>query len=252
VVGRVSTQLGDYYVALRAMTEQELTALAEADAQDSTLLINRFLQSVKSVESRARVDETFHGSNRKDPGSPKGVVNSTIDFTSYLCDGRVCTVKDEKALSFRYIDREIFPGRTTGEERVDRRSLDLLLVNDRMPVLAEVKIRGDRLPYFALTQVLMLAAEFQSPGQRDRLREHYHDLTWPSGGPFADLYIIAYDPPKTGKYRKRSFDASKKISERLVADTDFAGYIRRIAYLEASVENGVMAFAKGFAFGSGL
>src|SRR5256885_7936409 len=109
------------------MNEQELTALAEAHAQDSRLIIDRFRESVKSVERRPPIDEPFHDSNRKDPGSPNGVVHSTIDFTSYLCDGHACTVKDEKALSFRFIDREIFPGRTTGEERVDRRSLDLLL-----------------------------------------------------------------------------------------------------------------------------
>ena len=149
MVGRLSTPLGDYYDALQAMKEQELTALAEAHAQDSRLFIDRFLQSVKSVENREPVDEPFHDSNRKDPGSPGGVeVKSTIDFARYLCDGRDCTVKNEKALSFRYSDREIFPGRTTGAARVPRRSLDLLLANthDHMPVLAELKIRGDTLP----------------------------------------------------------------------------------------------------------
>jgi hypothetical protein len=258
VVGRVSTQLGDYYDALHAMKEQELTALAEAHAEDPKLLSYRFRKSVEAVESRAGIDEPFHDSNRKDPGSPEcGDVKSTIAFASYLCDGHTCTVKGEEALAFRYIDREIFPGRTTADRaRGPRRSLDLLLANDhdRMPVLAELKIGGDKPAYFALIQVLMLAAEFQSPAQRARLLTHERgkDLSWAPEGPFADVYIIAVAPPKTGRYRERSFNATKRISDRLMVDAGFARYIRRIAYLEASVENCAMVFEKRFAFGPGI
>jgi hypothetical protein len=250
-------QLGDYYDALHALKEQELTALAEAHAKDPTLLIYRFLQSIKKVESRARIDEPFHDAKRKDPGSPRDLdVESTIEFASHLRDGHTCIVKSDEALAFRYIDREIFPGRRTdNEERGSRRSLDLLLANshDHMPVFAELKIRGDKPAYFALIQVLMLGAEFQSKDQRARLREKHEwgkHLGWPENGPFADLYLIAYKPPERGKYRESSFNATEKISQSLMKDPSFARYIRRIAYLEAFIENDAMAFEKRFAFGS--
>jgi hypothetical protein len=257
VVGRVSTQLGDYYDALHAMKQQELTALAEAHAEDPRRLIRRFHLSVKTAESRAGIDEPFYDSRRKDPGSPQGgEVKSTIAFASYLHHGGICDVKNEEALAFRYIDREIFPGRTKGGVGGSRRSLDLLLANNRdhMPVLAELKIRGDKLAYFALIQVLMHAAEFQSPAQRARLLKHErgNHLSWSPDGPFADLYIIVFATPETGKYRERCFNATKRISELLVADVGFARCVRRIAYLKAFVENGAMAFEKGFAFGPGV
>jgi hypothetical protein len=254
----MSTQLCDDYDALKAMHEKELTELAEAHAENATLIADRFSLSVEVVRSRSPIDEPFHDSPRKPPGSPAGRdVDSTIAFASYVCGGGICTVKDEAALSFRYIDREIFPGRTTDKEgRVPRRSLDLLLANsdDRTPIFAELKLGGDKLPYFALIQVLMLAAEFQSAAQRARVLRHEwgKDLTWPAEGPFADVYIIAFAPPPTGTYRERSFNATRRISESLAANADFTRYIRRIAYLEASLENGAMVFAKRFAFGPGL
>ena len=174
----------------------------------------------------------------------------------------------EHALAFRYLDREIFPARKTDKEaREPRHSVDLLVANnnDNMLGLAELKIRRDKPAYFALIQIMMLAAEFQSPAQRERVAKYYpgKGLTWPAEGPFTDLYIIVFDPPKTGKvfdppktgkgnYRDRSFRATSRISERLLKDAGFAQYIRRIAYLEASVENDAMLFKKCFAFGTGL
>jgi hypothetical protein len=253
----VNTQLGDYYDALHALKEQELTALAEVHAKDPTLLLYRFLESVKQIESRLPIAEPFHAGKRKEPGSPPDTdVKSTIGFVSHLRDGHTCVVRGDDALAFRYVDREIFPGRRTDDEKgAPRRSLDLLLANshDQMPVFAELKIRGDKPAYFALIQVLMLGAEFQSKDQRARLQEKHEwgkDLRWPEEGPFADLYLIAYQPPVRGKYRESSFNATEKISRRLMKDPNFTRYIRRVAYLEARIENDAMAFDKRFAFGS--
>jgi hypothetical protein len=253
-----STQLGDYYDALSAMKEQELTVLAEAHAEDPSLVVHRFRASVEAINSRKGIEQKFYDSKRKDPRSstPIDDIKSTIEFASHICGGHSCSVKGAEALDFRYIDREIFPARTTGDARSSRRSLDLLLANshDHMPVFAELKIARDKPTYFAFIQVLMLAAELQSPSQRDRLKAHPggEDLEWPTEGPFADLYIIAFDPPQTGKYRARSFDATKRISEQLVQEESFSQYIRRIAYLEASGDEGTLKFESRFAFGRGI
>ena len=70
------------------------------------------------------------------------------------------------ALDFYYVDRELSPLRTANKD-APRRSLDLLLANahDQTPIFAELKIRGDKLAYFALIQVLMLALEFVVPAK---------------------------------------------------------------------------------------
>src|SRR5688572_30622602 len=104
MVARVSTQLGEYYDALHALKEKEQTALAEEHAKDSKLLIYRFLQSVEAVKNRPGIDEPFHNSKRKDPGSPKDVeVNSTIKFASHLKHGRTYSVEGDETIAFRYI-----------------------------------------------------------------------------------------------------------------------------------------------------
>jgi hypothetical protein len=255
VVDSVSTELDNYYRDLCDKDQQTQTASAIGHKNDSTALVDLFLESVKTVERRERTDEPFYISKRKDPGSSEGLhVKRTIEFVGYLRDGSTRSVENEEALAFRYLDREIFPGRTKRAVRVSRpRKLDLLLANggDQMPIFAELKIGSDKLAYSALVQLLMLAAEFQSPSQRERLRNHSKGyVTWPPGGPFADLYIIAHNASE-GTYRECSIDATEKISEQLVADARFSRYIRRIAYLNA-INSGAMRFEKRFAFGLGL
>ena len=251
--------LRDYYAALLALKEEEQTALAEIHKNDPRLLVRRFRRSVKDLEAEAEIEKKFYPSGRTDPPSPPTPVDQirrTIEFASQLCDRRPRTVAGAKELGFRYVDRELSPLRTTERHRkVARRSLDLLLANahDRTPVLAELKIRGDKLPYFALVQALMLAAELLVTNQRARLRRHRPaaDLAWSEQGPFADIYVLAFDPPARGTYRERSFDAAEEIARRLIEDEVVSRYIRRIAYVDALPKEGKIAFKRRFAFGSG-
>ena len=257
MVGRMSTQLGDYYDALCDLKEQEMTALAELHADDPSLLVHRFRHSVKAVQRRAEIDAPFYPERRDDAAPPRSEIKSTIEFARHLFDGRGRHVENEPALTFRYVDREIFPGRTgVGKTSGPRRSLDLLLASaqDDLPVLAELKIRGDKPSYFALIQVLMLAVELQSPEQRSRLLKHQQgmNLRFPETGPFVDLYIIAFEPPTTGAYRVQSYDATSTISKKLMEDALVTSYVRRIAYLEATLGGGELTFKKKFAYGAGM
>lgn len=253
------TPLREYYDALGVLKEQEQTALAEAHAEDPRLLARRFRLSLEALEAQPGIAEPFYPPGRRDPPNPPTPVDeikSTIEFASQLRDGRAQVVEAVPALSFVYVDRELSPLRTTAPDRVARRSLDLLLANsdDRTPVLAELKIRADKPAYFAFVQVLMLSAELLASSQRRRLKGHppAEHLAWLDTGPFADLYLIAFDPPRTGKYRARSFKATQEISKCLVADPAVSSYVRRIAYLEAVVVDGRLAFKDCFAFGPGL
>lgn len=115
--------------------------------------------------------------------------------------------------------------------------------------MAELKIGGDRTPYFALVQLLALASDLLPRTQLNRLRDQYPErFLWSDDGPFADLYIIAFNPPKTGKYREPSFDATRQISEKLIKDRVVSSLVRRIAYVEATSRGEDLVFYKKFAF----
>jgi hypothetical protein len=172
---------------------------------------------------------------------------------SHLADGKRYEVEGAPKLSFRYVAREVFPLRQTvaGGPRPSRRSLDLLLASDDgLPIACELKIRDDTPTYPALIQALMYAIELSSESQRARLDEHYPaTFKWPVDGPFIDVYLIAFEPPERGRFRSRFHEATKTISAKLVEDARCSSVIRRIAYLEATVEVNQLAVRKGFAFG---
>jgi hypothetical protein len=156
---------------------------------------------------------------------------------------------------FYYVDRELSPLRTE-KTNIPRRSLDLVLANahDRTPIFAELKIRTDKLAYVAFIQVLMLAVELIVPAEGQRFRGHppAHGLAWPQVGPFADLYLIAFEPPAAGMYREPSLQATEDIARQLVEHSLVSQYLRGIAYLEAFADGDLSTFTCRFAFGSGV
>jgi hypothetical protein len=242
--------------ALQLLREQEQTALAESYALDSSLLIRRFRQSVQHAATRAPTDELFSSSLRKPlavPPLPLKHVKNTYDFTSHVADRGSCQVADNPQFDFEYVDYEIFPSRTTGPNRLPRRSLDLLLVNSRdaVPIFAEVKIGDDRNSFYALVQVLALAAEFASPAQRRRLQLHHgRRVTAPVDGPVGDAYVIALDPLSRGKFRGRLQAACEVIVQSLMEEPEIRQHLRRVVYLEARRLGG-LPFTTTFAFGEG-
>jgi hypothetical protein len=250
------TQFRELYDALGALKEQEQTALAEMHAEDPTLLIHRIRHSVATVKGYAEVTEKFHEDDREpldDPPTPVEQIKKTPEFASQLADGELRAVTGSDGLDFRFLDREIFPLRSTDKDlpHAARRWLDLLLVNsDGTPIVGELKIQGDKPTYFAFVQALMYAVELTSPDQLERLKQHYPmaGFGWPADGPYVDIYLIAFDPPKTGKYRERSFHATEKISKHLVQNEEFSAWFRRIAYIEASAEKGELRFDSRFSF----
>ena len=255
------THLRRYYDALDALQEAEQTRLAEMHADDPRPLVHRFRESLKTLEQYPDLSaEPFHDGKRKAPSAPPVPVDSivsTLDFAGHLADRQPRDVKNGEELAFEYVDREIFLLRSTDAARAASRSLDLLLINagDKTPVLGELKIRGDRLPYFALVQLLMYATEAVNKLQRERLRSVYAnedpatDFSWPEEGPFADLYLIAFEPER-GTYFDASLQATERNSEQLLEASAVSGFLRRIAYVEAVADGARMRFKKGFSFGS--
>ena len=244
------TQIRAYYDALGTLKEQEQTALAELHAEDPQRLVGRFAHSVKTVAEYPAIEESFYG-ERSDTWMERatGVIDSTAAFAAEIAARDVHEVAGAPPeLGFRYVDREIFPLRTTkrGGPRPARRSIDLLLASqDNSPIVGELKIGTDKPTYYALIQALMYAAELSSTSQRHRLAQHYNLKA--EGG--IDIYIIGYETPERGAFRARSFEATKMIASKLIDEPAVRGVIRRIAYLKATqVAGNRLAFIPSFSF----
>ncbi|MGZ4231073.1 MAG: hypothetical protein ACXVVQ_06575 [Solirubrobacteraceae bacterium] len=102
--------------------------------------------------------------------------------------------------------------------------------------------------------MLALASDRLPRPQLERLDEQYRttQFAWADDGPFADLYLIAFKPAARGKYRKRSFDATERVSRKLIDNREVASLVRRIAYLEAELRGEDLVFHSLFAFAEGL
>ncbi|REJ91808.1 MAG: hypothetical protein DWQ35_13980 [Planctomycetota bacterium] len=206
---------------------------------------------------------------RKDLPDPTTVtkIGTTRDLVSLTRAAGNCSVTNDPTLQFRYVDREIVPARTTGGVQYDNgdpatsgRRLDMLLTDTtaRTPILAEVKVGNDKNPFFALMQLLMYAAEFATPHQYERLREHYPEQFCPAsveyeigeetnGVPLMDLYIVLSAYNFRSPVRADLLEMTDSICSRLVELPGIGRHIRRFTCLEAKQPNvGGLEFEKLF------
>jgi hypothetical protein len=244
--GLPATQLHEYYNALHGLKEEEQTALAELHAEDPERLIARFDHSVKTVAAYPAITEAFHGV-RSDAwleaaGEP---VTSTTTFVANLVADGHHQVVDFPELDFDFVDREIFPLRSTtipADGRGVRRSIDVLLrAGNGLPIVGELKVAGDSPAYFALVQALAYSVDLSSESQLRRLADHY-DFIVPADQPVISIYLIAHAAPERGAFRRRSLEATKVIVDKLITDRRVRNVIRHIAYLESSIDDGRLVF----------
>lgn len=188
----------------------------------------------------------------------------TTALTAIADNGQGCVVEGAPGLSFRYVDREIVPARTTGgalyengEPATAGKRLDWLLANlrDKTPILAEVKIGDDRNPFYALIQLLMYAAELVTLSQRQRLNRCYPDkFAMPDGvdgedGRRVDLYIVLADYNGASAVRASLLDEVQGICEQLSAQGVFRQHVRNLACIEADfTPPGQVRWRRRFAF----
>lgn len=83
----------------------------------------------------------------------------------------------------------------------------------------------------------MYSTELSSESQLERLAGHY-DFIVPADQPMISVYLIALAAPEGGSYRRRSFEATKVIVEKLMADRRVADVTRHFVYLESSIDDG--------------
>lgn len=154
--------------------------------------------------------------------------------------------RTEEALAFRPLNYEVNFRRTTGgayyqSGRSARNSglggVDLLLRSEDggLPIVGEIKARGDTNMFFALIQALMHAVELTTPNQFRRLLGEY-------GEAFAaispetcrcDVYLIffsPYGPPEEPPLISEAI----AVADHLITDSIVSQKVRQIAFIERS------------------
>jgi len=109
--------------------------------------------------------------------------------------------------------------------------LDQLLAGER-PIIAEVKIRKDQNPFYALIQALTAAVELLTPAQRDRLRKRYPQSFPNNDDRTVDIYLIIYQWHQNGAVWKDLFHHTQETCHALSKITEVQKYITTIAILE--------------------
>lgn len=228
-------------------------ARAEELAADPGELARAFTDSVERFAAYDNRDEGFVGSAPRKPLEwDRDVIRRTNDLAGRLERDGGLEVPQRADLAADYVAREVSVIRTTGAATFDDsaavgmagRALqpDLLLANrtDRTPIVAEVKItkpgtnQTDKNPFAALIQALAAAAHLATPAQYERLRRHFPEVEMaaPSSGvPRLDVYLIAVAHDDRITYMADLFEATRQISQALVADKAVARSLRRIAFL---------------------
>ena len=184
-----------------------------------------------------------------------------VDATDRLTDhdaGPGVTAVSASDLGCDYVDRELVVQRRTSPAAWDDGAsnrgggtrLDVLLADrgDRTPIVGELKLPGDRDPYYALVQALACASNLATPNQYARMRAHLPAGRFPAHGspPRLDVFVLVVEetgreglPPK-GRYANDLKLTAETLAPRLLAQPAIARHIRRIAIVRLVPADGVI------------
>lgn len=251
--------LYDLFVALSPRDAQE--HLAQALALHPKKLAKLFDESLRMFATFNNLDEGFTGDTdaRRQVRAPDDPRDATSDVeVSALLEERHDNrglVDDARHLDFEVVAREVVPERATGNRKRGRR-IDWLAMNahDRLPILAEIKVREDKNPFYALIQLLLYAATLSTGSQQARLRRHFpalkelperpreDDRTAPAR---FDLYIVLVECPEQ---LRPLLELARTAAQKQVAEPLVASKVRRIACLRTNLTPSGLRFASEFVF----
>lgn len=257
------SKLRVHYDLLHQLCEGEQTALAGFHADKTYRLATRFESSVNQSLVSPKISNLIYGEyddagNFVDDRTPLPIVvdprqiDSTDPFAAYIQNGE-WPVEGPSGISFTYVDRELSPLRITekGGPRPSVRWLDLLLRNTStgLPIVTELKVGPDSLPYYALVQALMYAADLCGPNQYERMSQLLPDgaepFIWQDNRPSMDVSVIFFDPVDTGRtYWFESLAATKAIVKALNDDKRVNTVVGRISLIEGSIANDKIVFTE--------
>lgn len=223
-------------------------ALSEEAVRPPTIvrLAATFERSVEHFEKYDNSERFYPSHARRTPlPDPKSVstIARTEELASLLQAAGTLHVDDHPELSFRYVDREIVPARTTGAAIFEdgtaatrTRHLDVLLANalDSRLIIGEVKIRSDKNPFYAVVQSLMYAAELVTENQLKRVEKSWpNEFAIPQGSDraVADVYILLSQYNLRSPIRRKILENTQTLCRELCQQPSVAKYLHRITCL---------------------
>jgi hypothetical protein len=218
-----------------------------------TALASVFTESVEEFKPY-RNTEPFYPASRKPLPVPSAnqAIRTSRDLAILLNVQGTAEVVNDPCLNFRYVDCEIVPARTTGGTYADLGKgttwvrLDQLLVAEH-PVIAEVKLRNDKNPFYALIQALTAAAELATRAQHQRLQRHYSQHFANTNDAGVDIYIITYRSYSNGPIWDVLRVQTQNMCRALSLMPAVRQYIGRFAILELhEPANGIVSFERVF------
>ncbi len=255
------SKLRDYYDLLHDLSEGEQTALAEFHSVKTFLIANRVAKSVGLALRSPKIQNLIYGELDEagnvvdDRGAlpqvndPSKIVD-TDHFASFIRD-QEWPIEGSDGSSFEYVDRELSPLRITeeGGARPKVRWMDLLLRSETgRPIATELKVGRDSLPYYALIQALMYAADLCGQSQFERLNqllpENESRFEWRNDDPSIDVAVIFFNPPDGSEwtYWNDNLAATKKLAKALQADPKVNGTIGKISLIRGATLDGQVLF----------
>ena len=151
-------------------------------------LLDLFLRSVNAFNAFSNVDQPFHPPRRQVNQEPKrntAKLQWRLEGPQQDHELRITNAEGNLVDRYLYLDREVSPGRIQGvplaaENLSGKGGIDLLLSRcvggqSVIPVVAEIKVKDDKTPFFALIQSLTYAAELLSVQQQQRIQQNYAD-----------------------------------------------------------------------------
>lgn len=180
------TKLRSFYEILKDFsTETHLKIIEDYNRSNNLKKLERiYLQSRSHFEKYSNINEEILSRTKRKMLIPPPIqfFNNTFDVISFFADLNKIPVEksNNKNYCFEYIDREVSTYRTTNAKYATGLSakssgtggLDFIGVNlnDNYPILGEIKVKGDKNPFFALIQLLTYCSELSTAEQISRIK----------------------------------------------------------------------------------
>lgn len=260
------------YQELLKMPQQGRLAEARRLVERPEEIATEFAESVAHFASYDNRDEPFYPPARAERKFATGIGRTNdlvlrlekqkrlvpidaLDRRTTHDAGTTVIAIPSSQLACEYVDRELLVQRTTspaqwadGRRNIGGLRLDVLLADatDRTPIVGELKLPGDKDPFFALVQALACAAHMATSHQYERMRRYLGRGSFPeqiTAPPF-DVWVLFVNAPdyQSGQLPKGKFmadlqSAAETLAPRLLAQDATKNSLRRIAGLSLKLDD---------------
>jgi hypothetical protein len=252
------TKLRYFYESLAKLglsTDTQLSIVKDINREDKyKRLISLYTESKKHFAEYENVDEPFLPddlSHRQIPSKNVETILSTPDVISVLQERNPEIVVDDSDYNFKYIQREVPTYRTTNAKsevgvigKSGAGGIDFIGFNCKhhLPILGEIKVKGDQNTFYALIQLLTYLSELSTPKQIERIDKTnpFENISGFSSKRSFYLYILLVFT-KYGILKEQILTETQKLASHLEQDIQ---EIEKVVFLKMHPETKIKIITK--------